>query len=260
MSELTQVEKLRALGLKSPDASDNPYEELFDEIEAVKSEFSNFRDDVQSLSSFGEFETYLTDTIGLSSEQASRFRSRMEQKYADFATFQSDLDGFDSYEGWRGSFSWGTTLAGDTTDGEGATSGVRIHGEDGISYANVSVPKGTVEVFGPRIELSQTDPPIDASTDFSVTNLTVSDTLPTVYETVQVSADITNNSGYGTSFTAKLLEDSSVTKSKTLSFDPSETKTVTFDLRKTESVSVDVAINDSATETVTWVPAGLQIQ
>jgi len=258
MSSLTQVEKLRALGLKSPDASNNPYTGLFDEIEGQKS-FSEFNTDVQGQSSFGEFETYLTDTIGMSADDASRFRTRMEQKYADFSTFQSELSGFSSFEGWRGSFSWGTTLAGDTTDGQDITSGVRIHGEDGLSYAGVEVGKGTVEFFAPRIEFSQTDAPIDASTDFLVANLSVSNTTPTVYETVQISADITNNSGYGTSFTAKLLEDSSVIKSKTLSFDPSETKTVTFDLRKTNNVSVDVQINDSSTETVVWIPAGLAI-
>lgn len=256
MSSLTQVEKLRALGLKSPDASNNPYEGLFDQIEGAKS-FSEFNTDVQGQSSFGEFETYLTDTIGMSSSDASRFRTRMEQKYADFPTFQSELSGFSSYEGWRGSFSWGTTIAGDTTDGEGVTSGVRVHGEDGISYDNIRVPKGTVEVFGPRVEFSQTDPPIDASTDFTASNLTVSNTTPTRYETIVISADITNNSGYATTFTAKLLEDSSVVKSETISFGVNETKTVEFQRRYTELVSVEVAINDTATETVVVIPEGL---
>lgn len=256
MSSLSQVEKLRALGLKSPDASNNPYENLFDQIEAEK-DYSTFRNDVQGQSSFGEFETYLTDTIGMSSSDASRFRTRMEQKYTDFADFQSTLDDFSGYPGWRGSFSWGTTIAGDTTDGDGPTSGVRVHGEDGISYDNVRVGKGTVEIFGPRVEFSQTDPPIDATTDFSATNLSVSDTTPYAYETITISADITNNSGYGTSFTAKLLEDGSVVKSKTLDFGPSETLNVEFTRRYTDYVSVEVAINDTASETVTVIPEGL---
>lgn len=257
MSSLTQVEKLRALGLKSPDASNNPYEGLFNEIESQK-DYSTFSSDVQNQSSFSEFETYLTDTIGMSASDASRFRSRMEQKYATFGDFQNELSNSSSNEEeWRGSFSWGTTLAGDTTDGSDPTSGVRVHGEDGLSYNNEPVGKGTVEIFGPRVEFSETNAPIDASTDFSVANLTVSNTTPARYETIQISADITNNSGYGTTFTAKLLEDSSVVKSQTVELDPSETQEVTFDRRYTDLVSVEVQINTSATETVTVIPSGL---
>jgi hypothetical protein len=256
MSSLTQTEKLRALGLKRPDSSTNPYSALFDEIASQK-DYSTFSSDVNGQASFSEFETYLTDTIGMSSADAARFRSRMEQKYASFSDFQSALSGFSSYEEWKGSFSWGTTIGGDTTDGDKVTSGVRIHGEDGVSYDDVAVGKGTVEVFGPRIEFSQTDAAIDASTDFAVTNLTVSDTTPQKGETINISADITNNSGYGTDFTAKLLEDSSVKKTKTVSFDPSETKTVSFSRTYSELVSVEVQINDSGTQTVSVEPEGI---
>jgi len=256
MSNLTQVEKLRALGLKSPDSSNNPYEALFDQIEDAK-DYTSFRSDVQGQASFGEFETYLVEEVGMSSTDASRFRSRMEQKYSSFGDFGTALDEFDGFPGWRGSFSWGTTIAGDTTDGEDPTSGIRVHGEDGISYDNEPVGKGTVEIFGPRIEFSQTDAPIDASTDFEVTNLSVSDTTPYTYQTIQISADVTNNSGYGTTFTAKLLEDSSVVKGKTVQIDPGETLTVEFDRTYTDYVSVEVAVNSSAAETVTVIPIGL---
>jgi len=256
MSSLTQVEKLRALGLKSPDSSNNPYESLFDQIEAAK-DYSTFSSDVNSQSSFSEFETYLTDTIGMSADDASRFRARIEQKYASFSDLQSAFSSSSSYEEWRGTFSWGTTIAGDTTDGDGPTSGIRVHGEDGLSYNNEQVGKGTVEIFGPRVEFSETSAPIDASTDFTVANLTVSNTTPTRYETIQISADITNNSGYGTTFTAKLLEDSSVVQSQTVELDPSETQEVTFDRTYTELVSVEVQINNSATETVVVIPSGL---
>jgi len=257
MSSLTQVEKLRALGLKSADSSNNPYEGLFTQIENAKS-YSEFTDDVQNtLSSWSEFETYLQDTIGRTATEAARFRNRMEQKYASFSDFQSALGTFSSFAGWRGSFSWGTTIAGDTTDGEDVTSGVRVHGEDGLSYDNIPVGKGTVEIFGPRVEFSKTDAPIDASTDFAVTNLTVSNTTPQPFETIQISADVTNNSGYGTSFTAQLIEDDSVVNTQTISMDPSETRTVTFDRGYSELVSVEVQINDSGTETVVVVPSNI---
>jgi hypothetical protein len=258
MSSLTQKEKLRALGVKAPTVQNNPYLSTFDAIREEK-DYSTFTSDVNGQASFAEFETYLTDTIGVGSETASRFRQRMEQKYETFGDFGTALSGFSSYDEWINSFSWGTTIAGDETDGEQISAGIRIHGEDGLSYDGVGVPKGTLEVFGPRVELSQTPPPIDASSSFSTANLQVSETLPSPYETITISADITNDSGYGLDHTAKLTEDGQVVKSKTVSFAAGETKTVEFTRRYTDYVSVDVKVNEAGPTTVTVIPQGLQV-
>lgn len=253
MSSLTSKEKLRALGLKAASVQNNPYQDVFEQIEAAK-DYSTFSSDVNNQSSFSEFETYLTDTIGVGGSQAADFRRRMEQKYSTFSDFQNALSGFSSYDEWINSFSWGTTIAGDTTDGDGATSGIRIHGEDGLSYDGIKVPKGTLEAFGPRLEFSQTAAPIDATASFSAANLTVSNTTPSPNETIQISADITNNSGYGLSHTVKYTEDGNVVKTRTLDFAANETRTVSFERTYDDYVSYDVSIDGTGPTTVTVVP------
>lgn len=258
MSSLTSKEKLRALGVKSPSVQNNPY---LSEFEAIgdTNDYSTFVSDVNNQSSFSEFETYLTDTIGLSASKASRFRQRMEQKYATFGDFQTALSGFSSYDEWINSFSWGTTIAGDETDGTQISAGIRIHGEDGVSYDGVSVPKGTLEAFGPRIEFSQSAPPIDATASFSTANLQIGDTLPQPYQNITISADVTNNSGYSVDHTAKLTEDGQVVETQTVEFAAGETKTLTFTRTYTDYVSVDVKVNEAGPTTVTVIPAGLEV-
>ena len=258
MSSLTQKEKLRALGVKSPAVQNNPYIDIFDAIRDAK-DYSTFTSDVNGQADFAAFETYLTNTIGVSTESASRFRSRMEQKYSSFGDFGTALSGFSSYDEWINSFSWGTTIAGDETDGTQISAGIRIHGEDGLSYDGVNVPKGTLELFGPRIELSQTPPPIDASASFSTANLQIDDTLPNPYQTITITADVTNNSGYGLDHTAKLTFDGQVVESKTVGIGAGATETVEFTYSFPDYESVDVKVNEAGPTTVTVIPAGLEV-
>lgn len=255
-SALTQREKLRALGLSLPSEQNNPYLSVFDAIRAAK-DYSTFTSDVGGQASYSEFETYLTDTIGVASSDATSFRKRMEQKYDDFSDFQTTIDGFSSYDEWINSFSWGTTIAGDETDGENITGGIRIHGEAGVSYDGVNVQAGTVEVFGPRIEFSETGTAVDASTSFSTANLAVSDSTPNTGSTIDITADVTNNSGFEAEHTAKLIEDGEVTKTTTVTIGDGNTKQVSFTQRYDEPTSVDIQINDTSTTTVTWIPPGL---
>jgi len=258
MSSLTAKEKLRALGVKSPSVQNNPYLSTFEAIREEK-DYSTFTSDVNGQADFAAFETYLTDTIGIAAESASRFRSRMEQKYSSFGDFGTALSGFSGYDEWINSFSWGTTIAGDETDGTQISAGIRIHGEDGVSYDGVSVPKGTLEVFGPRIELSSAPVPIDTSTSFSTSNLSVDDTLPQPNQTVTITAEVTNNSGYGLNHTSKLTFDGQVVESKTFSYASGESKTVKFTYSFSTYTSVDVKINDAGPTTVTVIPAGLEV-
>lgn len=261
MSSLTAKEKLRALGVKAPSVQNNPYLNSFESIESSKT-FSQFETDVSGQSSFSEFETYLEDTIGLSADDAAQFRKKMEQKYPSFSDFQSSLSGFSSFDEWINSFSWGTTLGGDTISGGGqgggvSAAGIRIHGEDGVSKAGVNVPKGTLEIFSPRIELSSADAPIDATASFASGNLTISDTLPTTFETITISADITNNSGYSLDHTTKLTFDGNVVDTSTDNYGPSETKTISFTYTFEELRSVDVKVDGAGPTTVSVVPEGL---
>jgi hypothetical protein len=263
-SSLTPKEKLRALGVAAPSIQNNPYLTIFAQIEDSKT-YSTFSDDVNNdQSSFSDFETYLTDTIGVNSTDATQFRSKMEQKYSSFSDFQSTLSGFSSYDEWIETFSWGTTIAGDTINngGEGGgelAAGIRIHGEAGVSKAGVDVPKGTLEAFAPRIEFSETDAPIDASTSFSAANLTISNVTPIGNETVTISADITNNSGYVTNHTTKLTFDNAVIDTSTDNYDTGETKTISFTYTFTEQVTVDVKVDSAGPQAISVVPDTIKL-
>jgi len=258
MSSLTQKEKLRALGISSATTQNNPYQDVFEQIEAAKT-YSQFTTDVNGQSSYSEFESYLTGTIGVASDRATQFRKRMEQKYTSFSDFQNTISGFSSYDEWKASFSWGTTIGGDETDGTNITSGIRVHAEDGVSYDGVNVPKGTTEIFGPRVEFSETPPPIDATASFSTANLTIDDTQPTPGQQIQIQADVTNNSSYSLDHTAKLQEDGTVVETTTVEIAASGTETVTFLRSYDEIESIDVKVNEAGPTTVNVAPASLQL-
>lgn len=259
MSSLTPKEKLKALGVSAPAVQNNPYLSVFGAIEDYG--FSQFVTDVNNQSSFSEFETYLQDTIGLSAGDAEQFRKRMEQKYASFSDFQNALFGFSDEDEWINSFSWGATIAGDTTtsDGESLSGGIRVHAESGVSYDGVSVEAGTLELFGPRIETSQTGAASTKDSSFTTTNLTVSNTTPTTFETITIGADVTNNNSYDDDATAKLIEDGAVVDSKTFRVGGGSTRSISFDRRYTELVSVEVKINEAGPETVVVIPDGLAV-
>lgn len=259
MSGLTQEDKLRALGIKQASSQENPLSGSFEQLRNAV-EWDTFKDDVlNDLTGFDEFEDYLVDEAEFEEEGAETLRDRIEAKYESWDDLQDDVDDADSYGEWEGEFRFGTSLTGDTLNEDGENNaGIRIHGEGGVSQAGVTVPAGTVEIYGPRIEFSQTDSTIDdPSTAFNVSNLQVSDTVPTLYETITISAQIENESGYSTSFTAKLTEDGDKVDSKTLSFDVDETRTVEFERTYMEYKSVDVKINDAGPETVSVVQSGI---
>ena len=266
MSSLTQEDKLRALGLKSPDQSIELDLELFEDIkdwyEENKDGFSSFEDDANNESSFADLKQKLIDDGVLSQEQADQLFTKIENKYeGDYTAFTDDLSNYESFDEFINSFNPGSGLTGDTKDDSGdPNQGIRFHSEDGVSRAGVAVPKGTVEIYGPRVEFSQSAPAIDnPEAAISVSNFTVSNQIPVKFEIVTYSADLTNESGYSTSFSIKLYHDDAIRSSKTVEFGVNETKTVEFTEQYNTLRSFDASIMDSGTITVSVIPAGLQI-
>jgi len=264
---LKPADKLKALGLKLPESQESPLKEEFDElkkqVENLSNGFSEFQNDVNNQSSFSEFETYLTDTLGLSASEASKLRKKYESKYTDFSTFQNELSSYSSFEEWRNSFSWGDTLGGETTeDGQATNAGIRFHGEAGITREGVQVPAGTVEIFGPEVHFSQTgataDEEEDKSSLFSWSNESVDNATPVPYEDVTFSADLTNNGSYRENFVAALLVDGeTVTTGDLFKIGPGNTRTVEFTYEFGEIGSYEVQISKSATIDVTVIPPQL---
>ena len=263
-SALTQNDKLRALGLRSADQSLELDLELFEEIKEWYNEnkdgFSDFVDDANAESSFADLKQKLIDNGVLNQEQADQLFTKIENKYDSYTAFTDDLSTYESFEEFINSFNPGSGLTGGTKDDTGKINqGIRFHEENGVSQAGVPVPAGTVEIYGPRVEFSQSAPAIESpEAALSVSNFTVSNTLPLKYENITYSADLTNESGYGTSFSIKLYHDDAVQSSKTVEFGPSETKTVEFTEKYTTLRSFEASIMDSSTTTVSVIPKGLK--
>jgi hypothetical protein len=258
---LSNGDILKALGLKLPNTQANPLRDLWNDL-ADSTDYATFSDDVQGLSSYSEFETYLQDTHGFSAGEASTFREQLESKYASFTDFQDSLSTFDSYEEWENSLSWGETVGGESTDEDGRlVSGFRFHDESGVTREGVRVPAGTVEIFGEEIHTSNTSPPVEEESSgslFSWANESYSPDVPTPYDPVTISADVTNNGSYAEPFVAALKVDGPVVdESDLVKIGPGNTRTFEFTYRFDEVGNYDVQISSSATQTIPVAPEGL---
>lgn len=257
MSHFTAEEKLVALGLRSPGTQTNPYRGLFDQL-ASATPYATFRTSVAGLGTFDAFETSLTDDLDFSAEDATRFRVLMEQTYETMAAFQSALADVESYAAWEATFALGTTLGTTPEDGAPTNAGVRVHAAPGVSFEGEPVERGTVEVFGPRIEFSETVAGAVTDPAFTYTNLSVSDPTPVVGETVTISCDVTNQTAATFSPLVRLLEDGKVVDTIPTTVPGGGTVTVEFTRSWTDYVSVDLRVETSASVTVSVIPTGLE--
>jgi len=262
-SSLTQADKLRALGIRSPDQSIGLDLQLFEDIKEWFKEnedgFSSFEDTANNEGSYSELEQYLVDNNILDAENADQFITKIQNKYSDYKAFTDDLTNYESFDEFINTFNPGSGLTGDTKDSEGNNNqGIRFHSEDGVSRAGVPVPKGTVEIYGPRVEFSQSDPPIDnPEASLSVSNFSVSEQIVNPNEPVTYSASVSNGSGYATTFSIKLYEGDAVAASKSVEFGPTETKTVEFQRIYQTIQTFEASIMDSGTISIAIAPSGI---
>jgi hypothetical protein len=266
--ELKPKDKLNALGLKAPDSQENPLQSEFESLlNGIDTNLSggwlDFQNDVSNQSSFGEFETYLTDTLGLSSSDASTLRQKYQSKFGTFSDFQNAVSSYSSFEEFENSFTWGDTISGETTeDGQNNNAGIRFHSEAGITKEGVSVPAGTVEIFGPEVHFSQTgataDEDPDKSSLFSYSNMDVSDSSVLLGDTPTVSVDLTNNGSYQENFLPVLLVDGEVQQEGDLiKIGAGNTRELSFEFKTPDTGDFEVQINKSPTRTITVNYAGL---
>lgn len=252
---------LKALGLKLPSTQANPLRDLWNDLrEAV--DFATFNSDVQGLSSWGAFETYLQDDLGFSASDAADLRNQLEQKYSSFSDFQTELDSFSSFDEWENSLSWGETTGGESTDEDGRlVTGIRFFDEPGITRDDVSVPAGSVEIFGREIHTSQTGAPSDeesSSSLFAWSGMSADPSSPDVYETVTFSATVENTGTDPQQIVAALSVDGErVDESELVKLAPGSTREFSFLYEFEESGTYSVRIGESATIDVSAVPPNL---
>lgn len=256
-------EKLVWLGIKTNAAKVNKLAADVAQLSETVGDWGSFQDLVtDDVTSYAELNTELVDTYGWSQEDADAFISRLENEFNSFSDFQTSVDGFESYEDLQSLFDSASTFAGDaeTETGQPAA-GIRIHESSGTSYAGVSLPAGTTEVFGTRIEFSQQEPV--RGTREAVTYGSIStddaDNVANVFASITFSVDVTNPNNFSTTASIPLTEDGDVVKSKEVRFNASETKTVSFTVTKQDYICADYAIGKSDSVLACWVPSGLII-
>lgn len=259
MPTLSEDKKLVWLGLKQPKQDQSVIEKTVQLLEEHVGDFSTYQTEVdENLTSLSEHETYLINQ-GFETEDAESFTSKIENAYNTWDDYRSFVVAdINSYEGLKNGFGTTSAFVGEsqTESGEPA-SGIRVHDDGGITYAGVQVPAGTVEVFGNRVEFSQQDPPDDAEAVFEYSNLQVSNTIPTTFETIDVSADISNTGNREGTAYVQLLEDGAVYAEQQVQVAAGATETVTFSWFSSELKSVELTIDGLEPELVSVIPAGL---
>jgi len=277
-STLTEEKKLIWAGLKR---AQSDFSAVGKEVDKISSniDFSTFQGHLdaydlggdgttEDISNFTQFKQYLNEEHGFTTEEQDAFVEKIKSSFTDDNSSGSVYDEFEDYvENNATSFSQLTNKFNTTTtfsteqqteDGE-PVAGIRVHDSAGVSYDGVPVEAGTTEIFGRRIELSQQDPPRAEDGEISYANLTTddADNVVNVYQTITISADVTNTNSGDRIVAVTLTENGTIIQEQTVTLNGGETRTVSFDVSKTEYVCNDYAIGDLSAVTVCWAPAGL---
>lgn len=269
-------------GLKRAVSDFSTVKEEMDKLETTIGSFSTFQSDLdaydldgdgtdEDITSFSEFQTYLEDN-GWTTDEAVAFIDKIKSNFTDDNNSGTVYDEFEnyvenqagSYEELKNAFSSETTLSSDTqTSGSGdvPAAGIRTFDQQGITKAGVTAPAGSTEVYGREIHFSQSDAVQADADDVSYSNLRTddADNVVNIYQSITISADISNPNGFDVSVTASLTEDGSAINSKTLTIPASGSATVDFSVTKDEYVCADYSIGGLSPVTVCWVPQGLVV-
>jgi len=267
MSDLEEEKKLIWLGLKRPQSDRSEVAGGINKLLNNVEDYSTFQSDLDGVADYTEFKTYL-ENHGFSSEEADTFINRIENNFEDTDSSGSTYDEFkdyvqneaSSFAELKNAFDTNKTIGSDkeTTEGQ-KVAGVKFFDNDGYTKDGVFAPAGSTEIFGNEIHFSQTGAPTAAEENISYSNLTVSNTTPVTYETIEISADVTNSGNRRGSVYVPLIEDGSVLKRKKVQVAAGQTKTVTFERRYTQLTAVEVTIKSLDPVAVVVIPAGLQI-
>jgi hypothetical protein len=263
---LTTEEKLVWLGVKQNTAKASVVSGDIQRLRETIGDWSAFQSAVDADGSYTDFETTLTDA-GWTADEAQRLITKIQSAYEDtdssgttWDEFAADVADRTSYEDWSTVFGSTTGLIGDTlTENGEPIAGVRIHEEAGVSYDGVSVPAGTTEVFGQRVEFSQQGGARAAPAVVTYSNLRTDsdDNTATVGNPVDITADVTNPNNFPVTVTVPLTGDGEVVRDQRVSINANGTETVTFRVTRSEYVCVDYAIGETDPVLVCWRPGGL---
>lgn len=277
--DLSENKKLVWLGFKNPQQDVNQAGTDIQKLKDNVGDWSTFQGHLdaydldgdgtdEDISDYTQFQTYLEDN-GFTSLEAQAFIDKIKNAWSDEDSSGSSYDEFEawventgtSYEQFQSQFGTTAGLTGEeeTSEGEKVT-GVIFHDEQGVSKAGVNLPPGTVEIFGNRVEFSQTEDIETGEPLMSYSNLNIDNQTPSKYETITITADLKNIGDVSGDAYPQLKIDGSVEKAQGPIFLLNgESTTVSFTYFFTELVSVDVSIADLDPLTVSVIPEGLQV-
>lgn len=249
------------LGVKEPQTNLSEVKADIDRLKDSVGTWSDFQDLVGDSADYSDLEQKLLDA-GFPSDKVDAFIDKIQDQYSGYAAFEDDVQNIlTSYTEFQSQFGNQQGLTGSrrTSDGE-PVAGLRVHDESGTSFAGVSVPAGTTEIYGRRIEFSQQDASVDPS-DLTYSNQTTddSDNVVTVYQDITISADVSNPNAFGVDATVPLKAGGSVISQRSIRLGANATQTVSFTISRNEYVCLDLAIGTLSSVTVCWIPQGLQI-
>jgi len=249
------------LGVKEPQTNLSEVKADIDRLKDNVGTWSDFQDLVSNSADYSELEQNLLDA-GFPSDKVDAFIDKIQDQYSSYAAFQDDvvnvLTSFTEFQSQFGN-QQGLTGSRRTADGE-PVAGLRVHDESGTSFAGVSVPAGTTEIYGRRIEFSQQDASVDPS-DLTYSNQSTddSDNVVNVYQDITISADVSNPNGFGVDATVPLKAGGTVIDQENTRLGANATQTVSFTLSRSDYVCLDLAVGTLSPVTVCWVPSGLTI-
>jgi len=270
MSELSEDQKLVWLGLKQPTRQSSDGESLLIDLQdAFGDEFTDFKSSYENANpqNFGEFEQFLVDN-GIGAERAASIRTDFENRYADFAEFDTTVRDTESYVEFEQEFGTSNELRSDVEDGDGKpAAGFKVYETGGVGRDGQYIPQGGVEAWGKEIHFSKsgasTDDEAPGETDgdttyqFSYSNLQFSNKTPVPYEDVTVSCTVSNPSSTPRAESVQLFVDGEVYGSDFVSLGAVDSQTVEFTWSSSEYVSVDIGIGPLTPETIPVVHPGL---
>jgi len=247
------------LGVKEPQTNLSEVKADIDRLKDSVGAWTKFQNLVSNSADYSELEQNLLNE-GFPSDKVDAFIDKIKDQYSSYSSFQDDVvNTLTSYTEFQAQFGnqQGLTGARLTEDGE-PVAGIRVHDESGTSFAGVSVPAGTAEIFGRRVEFSQQDASVDPSgLTYSSQSTDDSDNVLNVGQNVTISADVSNPNGFGVDATVPLTADGTVIDQQNIRLGANATQTVSFTVSRSGYVCLDLAIGTLTPVTVCWTPTKL---
>ena len=246
------------LGVVQPGQDRNTMDGDTEKFKEILGDYTDLQALVEGADSWSDYEQALLDA-GFTEDEVAAHLERVQNEYEDWAEYEAFVLDSESYEEYKTGFGNLTGVSSEkTTESGEPVAGIRVHDSPGVSYAGVSLPAGTTEVFGRRIEFSQQDASVDTD-DVTWSNMRTDaeDNVTTAFSEIVFSADATNPNGFGVDVTATYQEDGSVVRRKSIRIPANDSVTVDFAVTKRDYICVEAAIGTTAPITACWIPAAL---